>query len=594
VVGGYASPTAAQETIDVTNPPESRTPVFAFADRLVEMEAATDPIEATFNGVDGDPVALTDYSPEGTEARAEQARAARRELATLPLTGDADRMAATLIDERLSARLALSDSGERLRALGVLGSPFQAIRQVFDLMDRSSADDWSVVATRLGGVPKALAGLRVSLEAGLAQGLPAARRQALACAAQADAWSSPDGYFAGLPAAAQAAVAQAAVAGAAGEGAASHEVVRDVAAAVESGARVAGAAYAEMARWLREDYAPHASEIDGVGPERYRHFCRYFNGATPDLEELYAWGWDELHRLESEMAAVADKIVPGGSIEAARAALEADPELVIEGVDALRAWLQDLMDRTIEEVADTHFTIPAAIRRVEAMIAPPGGTAAMYYTPPSEDLRRPGRTWYPTMGKTRFPLWGEPSVAYHEGVPGHHLQVGTVVAAGEQLSRFQRMTFLSSHGEGWALYAERLMDELGYLELPAYRLGYLRTQVMRSVRVVVDIGLHLQLLIPADERFYPGQRWTPELGLAFVLQRSQFPEEFMRSELDRYLGMPAQAISYKLGERSWLAGRAAARAARGSAFDLKAWHDAALRLGPLGLDDLERELALLG
>jgi uncharacterized protein (DUF885 family) len=215
----------------------------------------------------------------------------------------------------------------------------------------------------------------------------------------------------------------------------------------------------------------------------------------------------------------------------------------------------------------------------------------MYYTGPSEDFSRPGRTWYPTMGKTRFPLWGEVSIAYHEGVPGHHLQIGQVRFLRDRLSRFQRLGGVAGHAEGWALYAERLMDELGYLTNPAHHLGMLRAQAMRAVRVIVDIGMHLELAIPDGQEFHPGARWTPALGQAFVDERSRFPADFMASEIVRYLGMPGQAICYKVGEKVWLEQRAAAQERHGGAFDLKAFHSHALDLGPLGLDQLAAELA---
>jgi uncharacterized protein (DUF885 family) len=237
-----------------------------------------------------------------------------------------------------------------------------------------------------------------------------------------------------------------------------------------------------------------------------------------------------------------------------------------------------------------HFDIPGPVRRVEAMIAPPGGAAAMYYTGPSEDFSRPGRTWYPTLGKTRFPVWGEVSIAYHEGVPGHHLQIGQVRYLAERLSRYQRTTGVSGHAEGWALYAERLMDELGYLEVPDHHLGMLRAQAMRAARVIVDIGMHLELTIPEDDGFAPGERWTPGLGERFMVERSWFPPDFLASEVLRYLGMPGQAISYKVGERVWLEVRDEVRRREGPAFDLKAFHARALDLGPLGLDQLAREL----
>ena len=147
---------------------------------------------------------------------------------------------------------------------------------------------------------------------------------------------------------------------------------------------------------------------------------------------------------------------------------------------------------------------PSDIKRVEAMIAPRGGAAAMYYTRPSEDLKRPGRTWYPTLGKTRFPLWGEVSTAYHEGVPGHHLQLAQFVYLAKTLSRFQRVAAsVPGISEGWALYAERLMGELGYFDNPDYELGMLRAQAFRAMRVIVDIGGHLQLEIPRQRGITP-------------------------------------------------------------------------------------------
>jgi uncharacterized protein (DUF885 family) len=175
------------------------------------------------------------------------------------------------------------------------------------------------------------------------------------------------------------------------------------------------------------------------------------------------------------------------------------------------------------------------------------------------------------------------------------------VLVAPQLSRYQTsIGSVSANVEGWALYAERLMDELGFLTDPAARIGYLDAQRMRAVRVVIDLGMHLELEIPADqgvpEAFHPGQRWTPELAREFFGANSGRPAEFLDSEIVRYLGWPGQAIGYKLGERVWLAGRDAAQRAsqgRGEAFDLKAWHMAALSQGSLGLDDLVAELSAL-
>jgi uncharacterized protein (DUF885 family) len=483
--------------------------------------------------------------------------------------------------ERLESDLLLHDAGEPLRALSVLGSPVQHIRQSFDLMRYDTADDWDVVAQRLDAVPRSVETLREALDAGRARGLLAARRQALECARQAERWGGLEGddmaFFRGLVKRFD-------------ESDVDDAQLR---ARVTDAAEQATAAYASLAAWLRDQYAPAATEHDPVGSERYVMLARTYLGSDLDPHEAYEWGWEELRRIEARMTEVAAKILPGASLAETIDHLEADGP-AIEGEEALRDWLQDLLDTSVRDLDGVHFDIPERVRPVEAMIAPPGGAAAMYYTSPTEDFSRPGRTWYPTLGKTRFPLWREVSICYHEGVPGHHLQVAQVVHLADVLNRFQRMlAWTSGHGEGWALYAERLMGELGYLEEPAYELGMLSAHAMRAVRVIVDIGMHLELRIPDDEEHHPGQVWTPDVALSFVLERSRFPEDFMRSEVDRYLGIPGQAISYKLGERAWLAGRAAAQAARGAGFDLKAWHMAALSQGSLGLDDLAAELAEL-
>ncbi len=547
------------------------------ADDYVERFAELHPVGATLRGVTGHDDRMTDYSPDGIEARTAVDRATLAELATVTPADDRDRVALGVMTEQVARNVALAEAGEHFRALNVLASPLQHVRACFDLMPTATPEDADAVVARMEAVPTALDGYRATLRAGIARGVVAARRQAEAGARQAATWGGTTGtgtpFFVGLA-----------------EGLGDGDPARARRAA--TAAAGATAAYAALARFLTDEYLPHAASADGVGADRYALWARAWNGLDLDLHETYAWGWDELRRIEAEMAAVADRIRPGASVAEVIDHLEHDPARVVEGVDAFRAWLQDLLDATVDALDGVHFDIPAPVRRVEAMIAPPGGAAAMYYTGPSEDFSRPGRTWYPTLGRTAFPLWGEVSICYHEGVPGHHLQIAQVRYLADSLTRYQRVLAGSSgHAEGWALYAERLMGELGYLEDPAYELGMLRAQAMRAVRVVVDIGLHLGLALPPDDPEHPGATWTPELALPFVITHSHFPADFMASEVDRYLGLPGQAISYKVGEREWLAARADARRAAGAAFDLKAFHARALDLGPMGLGQLRRELA---
>jgi len=556
--------------------------VAALSDAFVERAAALDPVEATFEGIPGHDGELTDYSPDGSAERHEHARATLRALDAITPDSETERIGADVLRRYLEVGIELHEAGEQLRPLRVIGSPVSAIRLSFDLMPRDTERDWEVIVARTAAVPHALDTLRDGLNEGIGRGLVAARRQAVACAQQADTWggvgSDPSPYFRRL-------LDEYDHAGI------GNDALR---LRLEDTAGLATAAYASFGRYLVDEYLPHAAERDAVGAERYALMARAFNGTRLDLHETYAWGWDELHRIEHAMGEVNERILPGQQMPAVIDHLERDPTRMIEGEDRLRAWLQDLIDSTIADLDGTHFDIPEPLRRCEAMIAPPGGAAAMYYTGPSEDLSRPGRTWYPTLGRTQFPLWGEVSICYHEAVPGHHLQVGMMRYRRDRLDRFQRtMAWNAGHGEGWALYAERLMGELGYLDDPAFELGMLRAQAMRAVRVVVDIGLHLELPIPASEDFHAGETWTPDLALDFVINRSRFPADFMHSEVDRYLGWPGQAICYKVGERVWLRARDDTRRRHGGSFDLKDFHSRALDLGPMGLDQLEAELAKL-
>ncbi|MGH3366910.1 MAG: DUF885 domain-containing protein, partial [Nocardioidaceae bacterium] len=221
----------------------------------------------------------------------------------------------------------------------------------------------------------------------------------------------------------------------------------------------------------------------------------------------------------------------------------------------------------------------------------------IYYTGPTEDFARPGRMWWSVpAGITQFSTWREVTTVYHEGVPGPHLQVGQTAYRKDLLNRWQRlMCWVSGHGEGWALYAERLMDDLGHLDDPGDKLGMLDSQAFRAARVVIDIGMHLELTIPADNPFgfHPGQTWTPALGFEFLTQHCRMEEAFLRFELDRYLGWPGQAPSYKVGERIWLQAREETRQRWGPDFDLKRFHRAALDLGAIGLDPLRVGLSRL-
>ncbi len=566
---------------DVTENPERH--IRDSADAFVRALAELDPLVATYLGLPVGQDRLPDFSPAGEDALddlrrstlASLAAAEQKAGAAAGLANSDERRCGRLLRERLETELAVSEAGERLRTVSNLVAPPHQIREALMLMPAVTADDWAMITARIGRVPEAVDGYRASLNVSADRGMYESPTLINALADQLAGWqANGTGWFAGF------------AAGADGPPALRAELDRVCPAA--------DAAIASLRDWLRSDYlAGAAGTADGVGAERYHLAVRRWNGARIDLTDTYEWGWAQFHEIRAQMAAEADRILPGSTVLEAIAHVEAHGE-VIEGVDEVRLRLQGLMDEVVGDLDGTHFDLADPVKVVEARIAPPGSAAAPYYTGPSEDFSRPGRTWLPTLGKTRFPMWHLYSTWYHEGVPGHHLQLAQWCYLAKRLSTYQTSVGdVSASTEGWALYAERLMDELGYLEAPGARLGYLEAQLMRAIRVIVDIGMHLRLAVPAGSPMFAGQVWTPELALEFFVAQLGRDRGYSQSEVMRYLGLPAQAISYKLGERAWLAGREAARAARGDDFDLKSWHMAALSLGSLGLDDLADELARL-
>ncbi len=536
------------------------TPVFGLCDHYMTRWAALDPVAAGMQGITGFFGAATDYSPDGHAARAELIAQTLAALAPMAVISDADRLAAGFLRERLEAQLAWHQLEEPLRLVRAPLGLISSLRDSVDLLPRGSDDDWRDIAARLSAIPAMFDGWRASLELGLARDLPAARRQAVEAAAGADRCvGSHDALVASY-----------------GGGPAGAELAAAAARADQG--------YAEIARYLRADYAPRAAEADAVGAERYAVAARLSLGADLDLTEAYQWGWAELRRIEAEMTAEADRVRPGASVAEATALL--NESAYVTGADAYLAWLQDRHDRALEQLDGMHFDIPAPLRTIQVVLARGSSSGAAYYTGPSEDLTRPGRTWWPLGSRDPegpFETWPELSTVFHEGVPGHHLQVGAAKTAGDKLSRFAKSAFVSGHGEGWALYAERLADELGWFTEPGTRLGMLGGSAFRAARVVIDIGVHLDLPLP------DGSRWSFEKACEVLATAGHGEPHRIHAEVVRYFGWPAQAISYKLGERAWLAARADAM--RRPGFDLKRWHTAALSLGPIGLAGLADALA---
>ncbi|MCD1570163.1 DUF885 domain-containing protein [Agromyces mediolanus] len=551
----------------------AQTEIDRVAEGWVDTLVDLDPTVGTYIGRSEADDRLPDYSPEGHERTSEATRAALSALRAAPVVDDVDRVTRDDLGSELELALERDAAQLHLRDLNVIASPAQEIREVFDLMPTASLDDWSRIATRLAAVPEAVGGYAETLREGIRRGVVPAVRQVREVAAQARRTAASDGFFADFASSANA------------DGTALPDSLQQD---LERAASAAAEAYRGLAEFLEGELAPAAGQSDGVGREIYALQSRQFLGAVVDLDETYEWGIEELARMVAEQESIAREIVPGGGVREAIAALEADPSRKLVGTEALQRWMQETSDRAVAELGASQFDIPEEIRTLECMIAPTqeGG---IYYTGPTDDFSRPGRMWWSVPeGVTEFDTWRELTTVYHEGVPGHHLQIGQAVVNRGTLNLWRRqLAGTSGHAEGWALYAERLMEELGYLDDPADRLGMLDGQRMRAARVVLDIGVHLGKQRPDGQG-----AWTGDYAFEFMGRNVAMNDGFITFEVNRYLGWPGQAPSYKVGQRIWEQLRDELRRREGADFDIRRFHSRALALGGVGLDTLRS--ALLG
>ncbi|TFD15050.1 DUF885 domain-containing protein [Cryobacterium sp. TMT1-2-2] len=550
-----------------------RTPtaIDQIAEEWVDTLVDLDPTVGTYIGRTEGDGRYGDYSPAGHERFVAEAKKTIAQLDAARPVDSIDEVTKTDLRSELSLGVESSDAQLQLRDLNVIASPAQEIRDIFDLMPTKTVDDWANISSRLGNLPAAIDGYIETLRLGIERGVTPARRQVREVLAQAQRHSANDGFFAEFSANASL-----------DSGTLPASLAKDLG----LGARRSATAYDKLTTFFRDELDGKATDDDAIGRELYTLASRRFLGATIDLDETYEWGIEELARMVDEQEKVAGQIKPGASVLEAIAYLDTDPSRKLHGTQALQEWMQRTSDKAVADLAETQFDIPDEIKTIECMIAPTqeGG---IYYTGPTDDFSRPGRMWWSVpVGVTEFDTWRELTTVYHEGVPGHHLQIGQAVYNRAKLNTWRRqLAGTSGHAEGWALYAERLMEQLGYLDDPADRLGMLDGQRMRAARVVLDIGVHLGKTRPDGSG-----PWTADYAFEFLGQNVNMNESFVKFEVNRYLGWPGQAPSYKVGQRIWEQLRDAAKARQGDAFSIKEFHRTALDLGGVGLDTLRSAL----
>ncbi len=549
----------------------AETQIDQLANQWVKDQAASYPSFATSIGYPGGEGDMDDYSPEALAKEQSDIKALISKLEALSPVDEVDLVTKEAMLFSLNGEIETYDSGLAFRSLNNIASPAQGVRDVFDLSPTATVQDWENLVLRMSKVGESLRGYARSLEEGAKRNDAPALRQISEVIAQVEQITTADGFFHTFANSAKSE-----------SGELPESLKKELAKAAES----ATAGYAEFGEYLK-GLLPRSTSPDAIGRERYQILSRRFLGATVDLDETYEWGKEELARVVAEQTAVANEILPGATVAEAVKHLENDPSTKLHGTEALQKWMQKLSDEAIEKLSGSHFEIADPIKKLECMIAPTqhGG---IYYTGPSDDFSRPGRMWWSVpVGVEEFDTWRETTTVYHEGVPGHHLQVAQATYIRDTLNAWRRLSsWTSGHGEGWALYAERLMQDLGFLSNPADRLGMLDGQRMRAARVVLDIGVHL-----GKQNLEGTGVWDFDYALNFMKSNVNMSPEFVRFEVTRYFGWPAQAPSYKVGQRIWEQIRDDYAARKGANFDIKEFHKTALNLGGLGLDTLRSAMA---
>jgi uncharacterized protein (DUF885 family) len=549
------------------------TAIDQIADSYLDWMVAESPSYATYIGRPGGEDKLDDESPAAAAKSASKASEVLRQLAATDAVDDTDRVTKDAMQRTLQLDIDTYDAGLWRRNLNVIASPAQGIRDIFDLSPTATEQDWVHLVGRSNAVEGAIDGYIETLREGIKASDTPAKRQVAWVLNESRKLAGSEGFFRTF---------------AAGAKTANGELPAALKADLEQAANRASDAYGKLAAFLENELLPVATSEDAIGRERYSLLSQSFVGAKLDLDETYEWGKEELARLVAEQEAVANEIKPGASIREAMDHLNSDPKRKLHGKDELQRWMQKLSDKAIEDLGKSHFDLAEPLRKLECMIAP-SNSGAIYYTGPSDDFSRPGRMWWSVPdGVTEFDTWTETTTVYHEGVPGHHLQVAQAVYNREELNSWRRLaSWTSGHGEGWALYAERLMEQLGYLEDPGDRMGMLDGQRLRALRVVLDIGTHL-----GKPRLDGTGKWDFDYALAQMHENVYDSPEFLAFETNRYFGWPGQAPSYKVGQRIWEQLRDEAAAKAGANWDIKAWHKKALNLGGIPLDTLRYALSL--
>lgn len=341
-------------------------------------------------------------------------------------------------------------------------------------------------------------------------------------------------------------------------------------------------AYRDLAKFLEEEYLPHARTVVGIGTteegrEYYRALVRYFTTLDMSPDEVHEIGLKEVARIRSEMDTIIEDLEFKGSFAEFLDFLRTDPQFYATSEEQLlkeAAWMAKQIDGKMPEFFETLPRLSYGVIPVPKEIAPNYTTGRYWGGNPEQ--HRAGNYVVNTYDLKQRPLYNLPALTAHEGVPGHHHQI----ALGQELKDvppFRQSLYPNAFGEGWGLYSEKLAKEMGLYKTPYENFGRLTYEMWRACRLVVDTGMHWK-------------GWTREQAEACFFENSALAPHNIRTEVERYISWPGQALAYKIGELKILELRKRAKTQLGDKFDIRKFHDAILLDGGMPLDLLERKI----
>lgn len=339
--------------------------------------------------------------------------------------------------------------------------------------------------------------------------------------------------------------------------------------------------YQRFAKYLQGTYIPHGRTEPGIwsipnGDAYYAFRIRQSTTLNQSASQIHQIGLDEVKRDEAEMLVIAKKL-GYADLKTFNAAIKANPKLHPSSKEQLLITYKGYLQQMQAKLPQLFGTLPKA--GLEVLPVPEymeKQQAAAYYMQGTPDGKRPGRVYVNTYNFADRGLEGSEAIAYHEGIPGHHLQI-TIAQELKGLPEFRKQSYYTAYTEGWGLYSEHLGKDVGFYQDPYSDYGRLEADIWRAIRLVVDTGVH-------------SKHWTRQQMVDFFHEHSSIDETNIQSEVDRYIAWPAQALGYKMGQLKLLELRARAQSALGTKFDIRKFHDLVIDSGALPLNMLDQRV----